>query len=451
MRSDWDLLKLENLITVKHGFAFKGKNIGTSETDKIVLTPGNFKVGGGFKGDKFKYYDSNEFPESYILKENDLLITMTDLSKKGDTLGFPAKIPSTNNNDKYLHNQRLGLVSITSKNLDAEYLYWLLRTNKYQKFIVNSATGSTVKHTSPSRILEYEFICPSTIKEQQKIAHILSNLDDKIELNHKMNKTLEEMAQALFKSWFVDFDPVHAKVKAKNSDADPEQIAKELGISKEVLDLFPDEFEECELGIIPKGWSSKPLGSYLTIKRGGSPRPIKDFIVKDGLPWVKIADATSTNSPYLFFTKECIKEEGLKKTVLLKSGSLILSNSATPGLPKFLEIDACIHDGWLHFPEKRHFSDIYLYLLFLKIRSELISKGNGSVFTNLKTDILRSQLVVVPTTKLMHKFTFLADSIFDKIKLNTKEVNNLVKTRDTLLPKLLSGELEVSELNLETL
>src|SRR5690606_26107224 len=108
--------------------------------------------------------------------------------------------------------------------------------------------------------------------------------------------------------------------------------------------------------------------------------------------------------PFIFSTKEFIKEEGLKKTTYLKKGTLILSNSATPGLPRFLELDACIHDGWLHFPEKTLFPDTYLYFLFLKIRTHLVAQGNGSVFTNLKTDILKSQRVLISSKKIINLF-----------------------------------------------
>ena len=134
----------------------------------------------------------------------------------------------------------------------------------------------------------------------------------------------------------------------------------------------------------------------------------------------------------------------MKKTVLLKKGTLILTNSATPGLPKFLELDACIHDGWLHFPKKKLFTDNYLYQLFLDIRKALVAQGNGSVFTNLKTDILRNQVVVVPSQDLINKFEDAIQLIFMQLKENCKEINALTELRDSLLPKLLSGELSIN-------
>jgi type I restriction enzyme S subunit len=147
---------LGDIIDIKHGFAFKGEFFSQTETDDVLLSPGNFKIGGGFKDDKFKYYNGI-YPKEYILKENDIIVTMTDLSKEGDTLGYSAKIPFSEN-IKYLHNQRLGLVQFKSEVFDKDYIYWLLRTKEYQSFIVNSATGTTVRHTAPTRIKEYEFL-----------------------------------------------------------------------------------------------------------------------------------------------------------------------------------------------------------------------------------------------------------------------------------------------------
>lgn len=164
--SNWKTYKLGDLIDVKHGFAFKGEFFSDEPTEDILLTPGNFKIGGGFKTDKFKYY-KGDYPKSYVLKEGDILITMTDLSKAGDTLGYSAKIPK-HNEVNYLHNQRLGLVQFKSDDIDPDFLYWVLRTQPYQYYIVGSATGSTVKHTSPTRICSYEFQVPKDKKNKKK-------------------------------------------------------------------------------------------------------------------------------------------------------------------------------------------------------------------------------------------------------------------------------------------
>ena len=199
--TEWKEYKLGNFIKVKHGFAFKGNYIVPDETDKILVTPGNFHIGGGFTSDKYQYYKSEDFPQDYILKSGDIVVTMTDLSKDSDTLGYSAKIPFTKNK-KYLHNQRIGLVQFVSEDVCPDFIYWLLRTKEYQNYIVGSASGTSIMHTSPSRIENYSCLFPP-LNTQRRIASILSSLDDKIDLLHRENATLEQMAETLFRQWFV--------------------------------------------------------------------------------------------------------------------------------------------------------------------------------------------------------------------------------------------------------
>ena len=191
-----------------------------------------------------------------------------------------------------------------------------------------------------------------------------------------------------------------------------------------------------------ESWEVQPLGNLVTVKRGGSPRPIHDYLSTSGLRWLKISDVTSINSPFIFDIKEHIKEEGLKKTVLLSKDSLVLSNSATPGIPKILQVDSCVHDGWLHFP-KSYFSNEFLYLLFNMIRPELLIQGNGSIFTNLKTDIIKEYKIAIPPANHLHVLQTKIKYLFDKQLFNTIQIHTLTQLRDTLLPKLMSGEVRV--------
>lgn len=155
----WKAARLSEEIEVKHGYAYSGKDFSDEETSDILLTPGNFRIGGGFNYNKFKYFKA-ESPKEYILHAEDLVITMTDLSKDGDTLGYSALVP-TISNKRLLHNQRIGKVIFKNNPKLKFYLYWLMRTSDYRAFIVGSATGTTVKHTSPTRICEYQSIIPS--------------------------------------------------------------------------------------------------------------------------------------------------------------------------------------------------------------------------------------------------------------------------------------------------
>ncbi|HCC4672886.1 TPA: restriction endonuclease subunit S [Citrobacter freundii] len=341
--------------------------------------------------------------------------------------------------------------------LEPEYVGYYLRSPLFRQNMLAFSTMSTRASLNNEMISQLEISYPDR-KIQKKIAHVLLSLDKKIAISKAINQTLEQMSQTLFKSWFVDFDPViDNALDAGNPIPETLQSRAELRqkvhnsadfkpLPADIRALFPAEFEETELGWVPKGWLVTELGELVTVKRGGSPRPIHDFLRAEGFPWVKISDATASSTRFLMSTKEFIKREGLNKTVLLKKGSLILSNSATPGLPKFLDIEACIHDGWLYFPEKEKLTDIYLYNLFLEIKEQLISQGNGSVFTNLKTDILKQFKITVPSEGIISYFDKLGTELHKKILDVTTNTENLTNLRDTLLPKLISGELSLEDL-----
>ena len=180
----WEYVELKELLKVKHGYAFKSKNFTENNTNLLVLTPGNFKIGGGFKNDKFKYLNVGvSFPEEYILTSGDLIITMTDLSRDGDTLGFPAFVP----NDKeslYLHNQRIGKIEL-KVDFSIMYLYQILCTTEYRWHILSTATGTTVKHTAPKRIEKFKILIPPD--------NILGDYEEKISsFFNKIEKINEE-------------------------------------------------------------------------------------------------------------------------------------------------------------------------------------------------------------------------------------------------------------------
>ncbi len=232
----WRETRLGELIHIKHGYAFKGEYFSNSGPF-IVLTPGNFYDEGGFKdkGDKEKRY-VGEVPEDFILNRGDLLVAMTEQAE--GLLGSPATVPAIN---LYLHNQRLGLVTeIDNCQIDRKFLYYLFNTRRIRQQIRASATGTKVRHTSPSRIYEVSVLLPP-IAIQRKIAEMLSAYDDLIENSTRRIKILEEMAQALYREWFVHFRfPGHEKITFINS----------------------------ALGTIPDGWLVKELKLLADIKGG---------------------------------------------------------------------------------------------------------------------------------------------------------------------------------------
>ena len=174
-------------------------------------------------------------------------------------------------------------------------------------------------------------------------------------------------------------------------------------------------------------WKSCKIGDVVSVRRGASPRPIKDYVSESGMPWVKIADATKDQTRFINFTNEIIKEEGIEKSVVVYPGDLIVSNSATLGLPKFMNIKTCVHDGWLVFDNYDGILKEFLYYYyFIVVRGKLVNQANGSVFKNLKTDIVRDFNIKLPDLKTQEKIVKILSQIDKKIELNLSANKNFI-------------------------
>ncbi|MCD4804926.1 MAG: restriction endonuclease subunit S [Desulfobacterales bacterium] len=193
---EWEEGKLGDYINVKHGYAFKGKFITTGKNNQILVTPGNFKIGGGFKVGKMKYFMESDYPKDYIFSSDDLIVTMTDLSNDGDTLGYSALIPEHNQDEVlYLHNQRVGKVEF-KKNVNKYFFYYLMKTDDYQLFILGGASGTSIRHTSPTSICSYPFKVPP-MKRIEEFDAVVSELISKVHKNQNQIRTLEKLRDTL--------------------------------------------------------------------------------------------------------------------------------------------------------------------------------------------------------------------------------------------------------------
>jgi type I restriction enzyme S subunit len=413
------------LIDVKHGFAFQGEFIHDEPCGDILLTPGNFSIRGGFKGDKFKYYDG-PVPDEFVLAEGDLLVTMTDLSKQADTLGFPAFVPSRPDGRRYLHNQRLGKVQLKDANaVDTRYLHYLLCTADYRHEVLASATGTTVKHTSPERIRRFRFLRPP-LSEQRAIAQVLGTLDDKIELNRRMSETLEAIARALFKSWFVDFNPVRAKAEGR----DP-------GLPKALADLFPDRLVDSELGEVPEGWDVGTLGDVADHpRRGVRVREIEagtPYIALEHMPkrCIALTDWSSSDgvesSKFEFRCGEILF--GKLRPYFHKVGVAPLNGVCStdivvvaPRVPK-----------WFGFVLGHTTSDEFVVYTD--------AGSTGTKMPRTSWDEMARYVVALPPEPLAGAFTEVVQPAINRIVLAVHESRALGALRDAVLPKLVSGEI----------
>ena len=328
--------------------------------------------------------------------------------------------------------------------VDNKFLYYVLSDDKFIQYSVSTSKGTKMPRGDKNAIMNYEFFLPP-LSTQKKIARILSALDDKIELNRQMNRTLEAMAQVIFKSCFVDFDPVHAKAACR-SEADYEAAAKRLGISREVLELFPDEFEESELGMIPKGWEVKQLKDFGTIITGKTPSTKVKENYGDKYPFITIPDLH--NNMFIDETERYLSELGhlTQPSKLIRKHSLLVSCIATVGLVGInckdchtnQQINSIVCDNeYLYF----------LYSFIKQISEELRILGSaGTATLNVNKKVFSEIKLIAPIKAINDMFFILNKPIFEKIESNTKEIQTLQQTRDILLPKLLSGELDVPKL-----
>lgn len=382
MGRDWKEISLAAVMDVKHGFAFPGENIRDAPPGDILLTPGNFAIGGGFKGDKFKYFDG-EVPDDYVLNEGDLVVTMTDLSKQADTLGFPALVPKPRG-PRFLHNQRLGKVLIKrGAELDRGFLFYLLRTEEYRHEVLASSTGTTVKHTSPGRILAHKASIPP-LAEQKAIAAVLGALDDKIELNRRMNATLEAMARALFQSWFVDFDPVRAKLDGRKPTALDESTAA----------LFPTSFQDSPLGPIPRGWDITRLDELASVMMGLSPDGDSYNANGIGIPLI--------NGPVEFGDYFPVKSKWTEAaTRFAAEGDLIFCvRGSTTGRRVVSDGKYGIGRGVCAIRAKDGFHG-FLYQTINVGLERLLEKTTGSVFPSLSAPDIKGFSVLKPSRGLL--------------------------------------------------
>ncbi|MDG0837116.1 MULTISPECIES: restriction endonuclease subunit S [Staphylococcus] len=430
---DYNIFHFKDLFEVKHGYPFKSNNFSDTKTKFHIMTPGNVKAGGGIKLDKIKYLEENiEFDKNYIFEPGDIFINLTDLSKKGDTLGFPAIVPN-DLSKYYLHNQRLGrVINIDEEKLDKNFLFYLLCTREYRHHILGSATGSTVKHTSPKRILEFEISLPN-LKIQKYIGIVLNSIDKKIENNQKIIANLEELSQTLFKRWFVDFEfPDENDNPYKSSGG---------------------EMIDSELGKIPKDWKIKKLDDLLNLiidHRGKTPKKLGSDWSEKGMPAISaknIKNRKLVNVDKIKFINRETYVKWMKNEV--EKGDIILTSEAPLGETYLINEDS----KWvlsqrlyaMRTNESLNYIYFWEYVNSHYFQNELTKRSSGSTVTGIRQKELIQILVIVPPLKFQKKYFEILNPLVDDITRRNNEITMLTQLRDTLLPKLMSGEIEIPD------
>ena len=338
--------------------------------------------------------------------------------------------------------------------------------NHFLAYYINTAaTGHIAAHLVGAVQQHFNVGSARTLKirlpalaEQKAIAHILGSLDDKIELNRQMNATLEAMAQALFKSWFVDFDPVIDNALAAGNPIPDELEAKAaarqaLGdarkpLPEDIRSLFPNAFVFTEeIGWIPEGWVIRSLESLITLIGGGTPKTSIEAYWNGDIPWFSVVDAPNPSDVFVIETEKHITRLGVEKssTKILPIGTTIISARGTVGKCAMVATPMAMNQSCYGIRGIDGISDTFIYYsIYLQV-TDLQQKSHGSIFSSITRDTFKSIQMPFSNAPLTVAFDQIVKPYFDKILANSIQAKALTNLRDTLLPKLLSGELRIPE------
>jgi type I restriction enzyme S subunit len=283
------------------------------------------------------------------------------------------------------------------------------------------------------------------LPEQRAIAHILGTLDDKIELNRRMSETLEAMARALFKSWFVDFEPVRAKMEGRWRPG--ESLP---GLPAHLYDLFPNRLVPSELGEIPEGWEVQPYTAMVDVIGGGTPKTSVSEYWDGDIPWFSVADAPANHQVWVMDTQRTISRAGLEASSakILPVGTTVLSARGTVGRLALVGIPMAMNQSCYGLRGKIDRLGFFTYFATRQVVSLLQQRTHGSVFDTITRDTLATVDVIVPPAAFIEAFENCVLPIMGRLRHGLVESRTLAQLRDTLLPKLISGELRVREAEL---
>ena len=408
---EWKEYKLGEICGLVPGFAFKSKDFGSGKDFAIKIKdirPPYVETKDADSVDISNY--NIDRLSKFIVHKGEFLLAMT-----GATIGKIGKY--IDEKPAYVNQRVLKFVDIGKVSYD--YIYYFLSTDTFQIFVNNHIDSQSAQpNISANTIGKYIVNVPS-IDEQRSIASILKSLDDKIEVNRRINDNLEQQAQALFKSWFVDFEP------------------------------FKDgEFVESELGMIPKGWRVGTLGDIGDVIGGSTPSKAKpEYYTEKGIAWLTPKDLSVSNTKFTDKGEIDITQEGYNScsTKLMPKGTVLFSSRAPIGYITIAKNDICTNQGFKSVvPGYAGTAFIYCYLK--AATPDIENKATGSTFKEASGSLMKSLQLVVAPKDIMDSFEERLKPIFDEQECIELESRRLAELRDTLLPKLMSGELKVNEI-----
>ena len=332
--------------------------------------------------------------------------------------------------------QRQVLLRPDPQKVDARFLLFALQS-PYIQFQIgwNEGTGSTVSNLRIP-VLESLKIPTPPMSLQVEIATTLGALDDRITLLRETNATLEAIAQALFKSWFVDFDPVRAKMEGRAPE----------GMDEATAALFPDALEESELGWVPKGWNTQTFRDTINIIGGGTPKTSNPDFWGGEIPWFSVVDAPNATDVFVVDTDKHITEAGLNgsSTKLLPTGTTIISARGTVGRLALTGRPMAMNQSCYGLLGKA--GDAYFtYFSTTRLVEQLKQRAHGSVFDTITQDTFSGVMVSYPRREVIAAFEVSVEPLMLRLRENLLQSETLATLRDTLLPRLISGQLRLPE------
>ena len=316
--------------------------------------------------------------------------------------------------------------------VDGTFLKFLLMSPTQQSILAGFATGTTVAGISQKALRSVPITIPA-YDEQVAIGGILSAHDDKIDLNRRMNETLEAIGRAIFKDWFVDFGPIRAKMEGH-----PPYLAPDLWA------LFPDRLDEEGK---PEGWDLSTIGSEVKVLGGSTPSTTNPAYWDGTISWATPKDLSRLSSPVLTHTERQITEQGLTQigSGLLPSGTLLLSSRAPIGYLAISQLPVAVNQGFIAMVCDRRLSNVFCWLWSIFNIEEIKQRANGSTFLEISKVNFRPIPIIMPSDDLLRAFDEMVGPLHSRLAQNVHESRTLESTRDLLLPKLMSGEVRVRE------
>jgi type I restriction enzyme S subunit len=353
-------------------------------------------------------------------------------SREGTYFGIAAEVPR---DVRLCLGQRMVLLRPLASITNSRFLLYWLNSPLMASHIHGFRDGSVAERLNMPTIRGLPVALP-LLSDQKAIANILGTLDDKIELNRRMNETLEAMARALFKSWFVDFDPVRAKMEGRDT-----------GLPKHIADLFPDRLVDSELGEIPEGWEVQSFADTIEIIGGGTPKTTESEYWGGDIPWFSVVDSPNESDIWVIDTEKKITSKGIENssTRILPIGTTIITARGTVGRIALVGVPMAMNQSCYGIKGKVDIHGFYTYFATRELITSLQQHAHGSVFDTITRDTLAGISVVVPPAIYIKNFNNYINPFLERIKSALFETRTITALRDSLLPKLISGELRVKD------